>query len=218
MLVLLALVVSIGIVDSLNPSTVGPAVLLALGTRAKRDLALFTLAVFGTSTLGGLVLVFGPGRALLAVASTPRPHVVHLVEVAAGALLLAGAVVLLLARGALSRRFSADAKRARVSPLLLGAGIIVAEFPTAFPYFGALVAIIEGRRAALSEAALVIVFNLCFCAPLLVLLTVVVLGGDRDRAFTRAVRAFMERYAAVLVPAVLALLGATLLAIGLSSL
>jgi hypothetical protein len=65
---------------------------------------------------------------------------------------------------------------------------------------------------------LVIVFNLCFCAPLLLLLAVVVLGGDRDRAFTRAVRVFMERYAAVLVPAVLALLGAALLVIGWTSL
>ena len=48
-------------VDSLNPSTVGPALLLALGANAKRDLAAFLLGVFGTSTLGGLILVLGPG-------------------------------------------------------------------------------------------------------------------------------------------------------------
>ena len=128
MLVLAALVASIGLVDSLNPSTVGPALLLALGANAKRDLAAFLLGVFGTSTLGGLILVLGPGRALLAIASTPRPHIVHLVEVVVGVMVLVAAVVLWLKREGFARRLSAQSDRTRFSPLALGAVIIVAEF------------------------------------------------------------------------------------------
>ena len=80
------------------------------------------------------MLVLGPGRALLAIASTPRPHIVHLVEVVVGVVVLVAAVVLWLKREGFARRLSAHSDRTRFSPLALGAVIIVAEFPTALPY------------------------------------------------------------------------------------
>ena len=57
---LLGLVIAVAVVDALNPSTVLPALLYALGRHARRDVAAFTAGVFAVSTLGGLVLVFGP--------------------------------------------------------------------------------------------------------------------------------------------------------------
>ena len=67
------LVVSIAAVDSLNPSTLLPALLYALGRNGRRDVAAFTAGVFAVSTAGGLVLVFGPGRALLALRLAAAP-------------------------------------------------------------------------------------------------------------------------------------------------
>ena len=133
----------------------------------------------------GLILVLGPGRALLAIASTPRPHIVHLVEVVAGVVVLVAAVVLWLKREGFARRLSTQSDRTRFSPLALGAVIIVAEFPTALPYFAALAAIVEARVSIPSQVLLVVVFNLCFCAPILILLGAVVAGGERGRAFAR---------------------------------
>jgi len=217
-LVLAALVASIGLVDSLNPSTVGPALLLALGANAKRDLAAFVVGVFGTSTIAGLILVLGPGRALLAIVSTPRPHIVHLVEVVAGAALLVASVVLWLKREGFARRLSAESKRTRFSPLALGAVIILAELPTAFPYFAALAAVVGARVSVPSQVLLVVVFNICFCAPILILLGAVVAGGERGRAFAQAARSVLQRYAAAIVPVLLGLLGAGILVVGLAGL
>src|SRR5436853_664804 len=98
MLALIVLVVSIGIADSLNPSTVGPALLYAVGRHGRRDVAEFTLGVFTVSTAGGFVLLFGPGRLIASRISKPSPHTVHLVELVAGGIVLALACVFWLGR------------------------------------------------------------------------------------------------------------------------
>ena len=46
MIRLLGLVISIGIADSLNPTTIAPALYLASGRHPRRQVAEFTLAVF----------------------------------------------------------------------------------------------------------------------------------------------------------------------------
>jgi hypothetical protein len=152
---------------------------------------------------------------LLAIVSTPRPHIVHLVEVVVGAALLVASVALWVKREGFGRRLTAQAERTRFSPLALGAVIIVAEFPTAFPYFAALAAIVEARLSIPGQVLLVVVFNVCFCAPILILLAAVVAGGDRGRAFAQAARDLLQRYAATIVPVLLALLGAGILIVGL---
>ena len=215
MLVLAALVASIGLVDSLNPSTVGPALLLALGANAKRDLAAFLLGVFGTSTLGGLILVLGPGRALLAIASTPRPHIVHLVEVVVGVVVLVAAVVLWLKREGFARRLSAQSDRTRFSPLALGAVIIVAEFPDRTPVLCGAGCDRRGARIdSESGAARRRLQPLLLCAD-----PDPARRGGRGRgagrAFAQAAREVIQRYAAVVVPVLLGLLGVGILAVGL---
>ena len=94
------------LVDSLNPSTRRPgAAARARSARAARRRGVHRSASSPSRPLGGLVLVFGPGRALLAFVSHRAPHVVHLIEVAAGVLLLVAAAVLW--RDASARRAAA---------------------------------------------------------------------------------------------------------------
>jgi cytochrome c biogenesis protein CcdA len=212
---LVALVISIAAVDSLNPSTVFPALLYALGSHGRRDVASFTAGVFTVSTAGGLVLVFGPGRALLAVVSHPRPHVVHLIEIAAGVLILIAAVVLWLARARVTRRLTEQRPRTGGSALLLSAGIMATELPTAFPYFGALVAISEGAHSTAADVALVLLYNVVFVAPLLALLAILAVSGDRGAEVAGRLRSRMIRHAPVALPVLVGLLGLGLLAAGL---
>jgi cytochrome c biogenesis protein CcdA len=214
MLVLLALVVSVAAIDSINPSTLGPALLLALGRHPKRDVAAFILGVFAVSTVGGLVLVFGPGRALLAVVSKPRPHTVHLLELATGAVLLAAAGALWLTRARIERRLQRRQTLPGRSAFLVGAGIMSVELPTAFPYLGALAALVEAHRGIAVEVFLVLLYNVLFVAPMLVVLAAVVAGGERGSRLARAARDRLERYGAVVIPIALALLGAAILVIG----
>jgi cytochrome c biogenesis protein CcdA len=212
---LIALVISIAAVDALNPSTVLPALLYALGRHGRRDVAAFTAGVFAVSTAGGLVLVFGPGRALLAVISHPRPHVVRLIEVAAGLLILIAAVALWLARGRVARRLAEQRPRTGGSALLLGAGIMATELPTAFPYFGALVAVSEGAHSTSADIALVLAYNLVFASPLLTLLAILAVSGESGAEVAGRLRDRMIRHAPIALPVLVGLLGVGLLAAGL---
>jgi cytochrome c biogenesis protein CcdA len=215
MLVLVALVVSVAIVDSINPSTLGPALVFALREHARRDVAAFTLGVFAVSTLGGLVLLFGPGRALLAVVSKPGAHTVHLIELATGALAIAAGAALWLARDRIAQRVRRRERLARRNPaFLLGAAIMAAELPTAFPYLGALAAIAEAHPAALVRVLLVLTYNVLFVAPMLAVLGAVVASGERGAKLAGAARERLDRHGPAVIAVALAGLGAVILVIG----
>ena len=63
---------------------------------------------------------------------------------------------------------------------------------------------------------LVVVFNVCFCAPILILLGAVVAGGERGRAFAQAAREVsFSGMPRSIVPVLLGLLGVGILAVGL---
>jgi cytochrome c biogenesis protein CcdA len=210
-LLLLALVVSIAAVDSINPSTVLPALLYALGPNGRRDVALFAAGVFSVSTAGGLVLVFGPGREILRAISTPSKHTVRLVEAGAGVLLLIVAIVLWLSRDRIARRLAKQTLDRGRSAFLLGAGIMAAELPTAVPYFGALIAITEGEKHALASVGLVVVYNLVFVAPLILIWAIIAFSGPRGAAFAAHLRTRLIVRAPVLTPILFALIGIGLL-------
>lgn len=217
-MLLIVLVLSIAAVDSLNPSTLLPALLYAVGRNGLRDVAAFTAGVFTVSTAGGLILVFGPGRALLHFVSQPRPHLLHVLEAAAGVALLAAAAFLWRTRAKVADRLADQRPRAGGSALLVGAGIMATELPTAIPYFGALIAVTEGAHSALADTALVLAYNVVFVAPLLALVTLLALSGDRGVLVAQRLRVHLVRHAPVALPALVALLGVALLAVGLAGL
>ena len=211
---LVALVVSIGIADSLNPSMLGPALLYALGKHAQRDVAEFTLGVFAVSTAGGLILLFGPGRLLVALLSKPSPHTVHLLELAAGIAVLGLAAALWLARAHVARRLGRRNERTARSALLLGAGIMAVELPTAVPYFAAIAAIVGSRSGTVTQVTLVLLYNVVFVLPLLAVLALVTVAGRRGAEIAAAARSMLQRHAPVVLPAALALIGIVLIALG----
>jgi cytochrome c biogenesis protein CcdA len=211
---LIALIASVAALDSLNPSTLGPALFMAGGRRPGRDVSAFAAGVLGVSAVGGLALLFGPGRALLANIARPSPHTQHLGETLTGAALVGAATVLWLLRHRFGRRLSKTQGRVGGSAFVIGAGIMAVELPTAFPYFAGLLAIVESRRAVLTEVALVFLYNFVFVAPLLALLALVAVGGPAGERIARRARLALEAHAQTLVPATLGAIGAVLLAIG----
>lgn len=58
----LSIVVSIGLADSVNASTIGPALFLAGGEHPRRSVLEFTLGILAVFFLGGALLVLGPGH------------------------------------------------------------------------------------------------------------------------------------------------------------
>ncbi len=202
---LLGLVISVGLADSMNPSTIVPALYLATGECAKRDLIQFTLGVGGTYLVGGILLVVGPGEALLALVPHPGATARYILEIVAGVVVLAGGVVLLLRRHRLTDRQLPQPKPGRTnSAFLLGAGIMAVELPTAFPYFAVVAAVVGSGLNIGGRILLIVIFNVCFVLPLLGILATVVFAGDQAGPILIRGRNFLQRRWPILL-AILAL-------------
>jgi hypothetical protein len=161
----------------MNPSTVVPALWMASTSRS--HLVSFTLGVFVVYLAGGLVLVFGPGPALISVMHHIGGTIEHVIQAAVGVAVLA--LALALSRSRNSQRISRLPKAgcARSSALTLGAGITAVELPTAFMYFGAISAILASHAVAPIEMSLLVVYNTLFVAPLVAILVIRRHAGER---------------------------------------
>jgi cytochrome c biogenesis protein CcdA len=213
-LALLVLVVSIAAADSLNPSTLGPALFLAIGPHGRRDVANFALGVFAVSLAGGLALTFGPGQALLTRVSKPSPHTVHLIELVAGGAALPAAAVLWRMRARVAARLAGGKEPSGRSAWLVGAGIMAVELPTALPYFAAIAAIVESGHSDTTQIILLLLYNVVFVAPLIVLFVVLALAGPRGAEIAARARQKLDLWAPRIAPAALVVASAVLLTLG----
>ena len=214
MLPLIVFVISVGLVDSINPSTIAPALYLATGEDAARSLTEFIAGVVSVSMLGGLVLTLGPGQVLLGSAPRPGPHVTHLIELALGATVLLFAVGLWLIRERVARKVVGGEDRSARNTLLLGAGIMAVELPTALPYFAVIAAIIAGDENAATQIFLLLLFNAVFAAPLLLILVIRTVAGQRGIDALAEFRLQLNRRAAVIIPVVAFAAAVALLLLG----
>jgi cytochrome c biogenesis protein CcdA len=180
MFALTLLVASIAIADSINPSTIVPALWLA-GTSRGRGLGSYTLGAFLVYLAGGLVLVLGPGPALIRTLRHVGGPLEHALLAAGGVAVIAFAFALWRSRR--SERPEAGPRQAhtRASAFALGAGIMAVELPTAFVYFGAITAILADHTATGIEILLLVLYNALFVAPLVAILFVHRLAGDRAK-------------------------------------
>ena len=193
MLRLLGIVISIGLADSLNPSTVAPALYLAAQPKGRYALAQFTAGVFVVYFVGGTLIALGPGELILSLVPKPDLLVRHLLEVLAGVVLLVVAALLWVHRNRLGQKQLPTFSSGGRASWLLGAGIMAVELPTAFPYFAALAAVMASPGGLLSKVFLIFVFNVCFVMPQLAMLAALWLAGERAEAGLIRVTAFLQR-------------------------
>jgi cytochrome c biogenesis protein CcdA len=213
-LALIALIVSIAAADSLNPSTLGPALYLALGPHGRKDVGLFSIGVLGVSLASGFALMFGPGQGLLTRVTKPSPHTVHVIELIAGAAALPAAAVLWKYRAKVAERMTRKQQPSGRSAWMLGAGIMAVELPTAVPYFAAIAAIVESGHNDSTQIALLVLYNIVFVAPLLALFIVLEVSGARGVLIAARMRTLLDRWAPRVAPAALVLASIVLLTLG----
>jgi cytochrome c biogenesis protein CcdA len=202
MLRLIGLVISIGFADSLNPSTIGPALFLAGGDHPRTKVAKFTLGVFAVYLLGGAAIALGPGQLLLALIPRPDRAARHDIEIAAGAAMLLAAAMLWRFRERLSARQVKTLSPEGRSSAALGATIMAVELPTAFPYFAAIAAIVGSGFDPVRQLVLLVLFNICFVLPLLGILGTLTFAHERAGPMLSGARQRLEAH----WPAVLATL------------
>lgn len=216
MLRLLILVASIGLADSLNPSTVGPALYLATTEHGRRRVAEFALGVFAVNFLGGIAIALGPGQLLLSLIPHPHPAAKHAIELVIGVAAVALAAILWHRRKRLAGRASTSPKKR--SALALGAGITALELPTALPYF-AVIAVIVGADVAIpAQIALLGVFSAAFVAPMLAILIVMAAAGDHADRVLAPAGAWLQAHWPGLLAALALIIGVGFFGLGLGGL
>jgi len=210
------LVASIAVADSINPSTVVPALWMASTPRA--HLVSFTFGVFAMYLAGGLVLVFGPGPALISALHHIGGTVEHSLEAAGGVVVLAVAFGVWRSRNSERLARLPQPGCTRASAFMLGAGIMAVELPTAFMYFGAISAVLASHRAAGVEVALIVVYNALFVAPLVAILAIRRLAGERTERWLASGWTRLLGFGQLLLAGVTGGAGAVLLIIGVTGL
>ncbi|PZS12530.1 MAG: hypothetical protein DLM64_04700 [Solirubrobacterales bacterium] len=217
MLRLIGLVVSIGLADSLNPTTIAPALYLASGERAQRRVSEFTIAVFAVYLVGGLAIALGPGQLVLSLVPHPGRLARSILEVVAGVAMLAAAALLWRHRAHLSDRDPPNFQEGK-SSLVLGATITAVELPTAFPYFAVIAAIVGSGLDPVRQTVLLVLFNLCFVAPLLGIIGTLTFAGDQAERLLTAGREFLQRHWPVLLAGLALVAGVFVILLGATAL
>ena len=179
-----------------------------------RGLATFTVGVFVIYLAGGIVLLLGPGPALIAALHRAGPRFESAVEVLIGLVALGLAIVAWRSRVGTEeeprqRRFENPA-----SAFALGAGISAIELPTAFLYFGVVTAILNSSAGTGAEVGLVVVYNALFVLPLVAIIAL----RTRIRDQLAAVMAWTWRSGRLVLVGITAVVGAGLVGLGLSGL
>jgi cytochrome c biogenesis protein CcdA len=214
MLRLFGVVLTVGLADGLNPTTVGPALYLATVHRRRVRVAQFTVGVFTVNFVAGVVLTIGPGRFLLGLVPHPQRAVRHVIELVAGVVLLAAAVAVWLGRRRLARHELPMDKTGGGSALIAGASIAAIELPTAIPYFAVIAGIVASPASVPMEIVLLLVYNAAFVLPLLAILVVLLVGGERADRWLQAGGAWLQRRWPVVLATLLLLVGGGLTVVG----
>jgi cytochrome c biogenesis protein CcdA len=219
MLRLIGLMISIGFADSLNPSTIAPAMYLATGKRdPRRQVMQFTLGVFAVYLLGGLVVALGPGELVLDLVPHPRPGLKYLFEIIGGVVLLTLAGVIWTFRKLLAKRELPEAKDDGRSGLVLGATITALELPTAFPYFAAIAAVVGSGYGIWHQVFLIAIFNVTFVLPLLAIIAILQFAGPNAERVLSSSRMWLEKHWPVALAVVGLIAGAFCVFIGVTGL
>jgi cytochrome c biogenesis protein CcdA len=218
MLRLVGIVVSIGLADSLNPSTIAPALYLATSERARDRVAEFTMAVFAVYFLGGAAIGVGAGELIRSLLPHPRHHIGDVIEVAVGVAMVAAAALLWRHRGRLSQRDPPDFDPHGRSSWILGATITAVELPTAFPYFAAIAAIVSADVGATRAIFLLLLFNVCFILPLLGIVATLTFGGTQADRLIATGRGFLQRHWPIVLAGLALVAGAFVILLGVSGL
>jgi len=216
MLRLIGIAISIGLADSLNPSTIAPALYMATGERARGRVAEFTIAVFAVYFVGGAAIAVGAGQLVRSLLPHPHHHISDIVETAVGAALIAGAALLWRHRARLADRDPPDFDPHGRSSWVLGASITAVELPTAFPYFAAIAAIIGSGLGPVRELLLLLLFNLCFILPLLGIVATLTFAPNRADRLLSTGRDFLERHWPAVLAGLALVAGLFVVALGLT--
>jgi cytochrome c biogenesis protein CcdA len=158
--------VSLAIIDSINPASItGTLYLGGLGRKAR--LGLFILAVYRTYLVFGVALTLGPAAAVRSAFAHAPILIAPVLDVVVGAVLV-GVGVHTWRRRATSRALATPARTfGPGSALSLGALTTLADLPTAGPLLVASALIAASNATPMAQAGDLLLYNVIYVVPLL---------------------------------------------------
>jgi cytochrome c biogenesis protein CcdA len=167
---------------------------------------------------GGALVALGPGQAVLAIVPHPGPTTRYVLEIVVGAAMLIGAALLWRHRRHLANRELPAQPRGNSSGALLGATIAVVELPTAFPYFAVIVAVVGSGISVGSQLVLLVIYNLCFVAPIILIVAVLTVAPTRAQRLLTRSREILQAHWPVILVVLAVLAGTFVLILGITGL
>ncbi len=217
MIGLLVLVVSIAVVDSLNPATIAPALVLAGTPRPARGVLGFAAGYFAVSVVGGLVAL-GLGHSVVDLVPHPRPGVLHGIELVLGLAALVAAGILWRGRHAIGARFARMEPRAHQLSPLAGGTLALIELPTALPFFAAIAALSASGEPLTVQIGLVVLFQVLFLLPVLAIAIGCALAPRRPGDRLSRIHQLVVRHAGSMVACLVLAAGIALVVLGVAGL
>ena len=132
--------------------------------------------------------------------------------------MLVATVLLWTHRDRLARRPPPEMKAEGKSSAILGATITAVELPTAFPYFAAIAAIVGSGVDPARQVTLLVLFNLCFVLPLVVIAGTLWVAGDHADELLTGARQILQRRWPLLLAGLALLAGTFVILLGITGL
>jgi len=212
---MLEFALTLGLADSINPVTIVVALYLASTPNPVRRLAGYVAGVFGVYLLGGLLLLFGPASLLRLATHGLDASVGRVVAVVLGVGAIAFAVVLWLRRDRMANTTVPERALRPGSTLALGGAMTAIDLPTAFPLFVIAGAIVHEDLGPPLEAALLVLYCAAYVVPLVAILALRAVGGERGERWLARLRRHMSQWAPIAIAVLTAIVGVALIVYGL---
>ena len=214
MTALLLLLTPIALIDStsLVPMAIVPMLVMLGGRRPFLTAMTFIAAVFVSYVACGILIVFGlsafvDGAAHWAKNYWSNPYVIEIyVQIVAGFLILIFAVKV-GEKSTPKGQKQAPAEMSPWSAFTFGAILTVGGIWGALPYFAAIAEIEQAELSMLDSVVALVYYNIVFALPLIAIVVVRQVAGERSDTFFAKLRDFFTKWTKRLVVSGLMLLG-----------
>jgi cytochrome c biogenesis protein CcdA len=211
---LLASLVAIAALDSLNPTAIALQIYLLSTPKPMARSIAFVVGVFLAYWTSGLLAILGLSK-LIATAigksgfSLAEPHL-YIIQFLIGlALFITG---LKLKTSIQKDREKRPAKLTADRTFLLGLAVTIWEFPTALPYLAAIEQIAKAKLDVSAIASILGLYNLIFVLPLIILIFIYILLPQQSGTLLRRINRSIAIWSPKILRALLLGLGILLIA------
>ncbi|MCW4029281.1 MAG: GAP family protein [Candidatus Bathyarchaeota archaeon] len=175
MIELLATLISLALVDCLNPATIATQAFLLIGTEKPKARAItHAIGVYVAYFMIGFLIIFGLGESLKQLFAFTLGTTEYVILLVLGFVLILFACLMKTSNGGsrIDRYLQKVRTMSPTKTFFFGFFSTFMDIPTAFPYFAAIAILIGVQLSFLGITALLLIYNFIYVLPLLVLVVI----------------------------------------------